>query len=136
MKPWDKRVRERAMDRMRRSCRMILAGLGMAMMPLLAHAGSFTPPTPEELALKAVPGYPGAAAVVLYREQITMDDMHSVQHYDRVKILTEEGKKYANIELKYVSLNDYGDNNYTDDKALGNIEGRTIPSFRSRASRM
>jgi hypothetical protein len=126
MKPWDKRVRERAMDRMRRSCRMILAGLGMAMMPLLAHAGSFTPPTPEELALKAVPGYPGAAAVVLYREQITMDDMHSVQHYDRVKILTEEGKKYANIELKYVSLNDYGDNNYTDDKALGNIEGRTI----------
>ena len=37
---------------------------------------SFAPPTPEELAMTSLPGYPGAAAVVLNREEITKDDMH------------------------------------------------------------
>ncbi len=35
---------------------------------------SFAPPTPEELAMTSLPGYPGAAAVVLNREEITKDD--------------------------------------------------------------
>ena len=61
-----------------------------------AYAGDlFVKPTAEELAMTSLPGYPGAAAVVLYREEITKDDMHVVLHYDRIKILTEDGKKYA-----------------------------------------
>jgi transglutaminase-like putative cysteine protease len=86
----------------------------------------FIKPTPEELAMKELPGFPNAPAVVLSREELTIDDLHLVRHHDRIKVLTEEGKKYANVELHYVSLSDYGDNEFTDDKKLGEISGRTI----------
>lgn len=94
----------------------------------VAHADDFIAPTPEELAMKALPGYPGVAAVVLYRKEVDMDDLHVVHHYERVKILTEEGKKYANVELRYYNLRDYGDNMYSDDKEIDSIAGRTIHS--------
>jgi len=89
-------------------------------------ADTFQKPTKEELEMKSLPGYPGAAAVVLFREEITKDDLHYVQHYERVKILTEEGKKYANVELGYVSTHDIGGLYTGDDKSLGDIVGRTI----------
>lgn len=89
-------------------------------------ANRFVAPTAEELSMTSLPGYPGVAAVVLFREQITEDDLHVVKHYDRIKILTEEGKEYANVELSFATTNgensDYGAN----DKSLGEIEGRTI----------
>ncbi|HEX4156123.1 MAG TPA: DUF3857 and transglutaminase domain-containing protein [Acidobacteriaceae bacterium] len=92
---------------------------------IAAHADDFTPPTKEELQMTSLPGYPGVPAVVLYREEITKDDLHEVLHYDRIKILTEEGKKYANVELGYVSTSgSYDDPG--DDKSLSQIEGRTI----------
>ncbi len=91
-----------------------------------AAADQFTKPTPEELAMKELPGYPGAPAVVLYREEITKDDLHVVQHYDRIKVLTDEGKKYANVELNFVSTSDEGFGFGGDDKSLGEIVGRTI----------
>jgi len=92
-----------------------------------AHAAdTFQKPTKEELEMKSLPGYPGAAAVVLFREEITKDDMRLVQHYERIKILTEEGKKYANVELGYVSTHDVGGEYSGDDKSLGDIAGRTV----------
>ena len=42
--------------------------------------------------MTSLPGLPGAAAVVLFREEVTDDDMPSVQHYDRIKVLTKDGK--------------------------------------------
>lgn len=91
----------------------------------LAFGVDFQKPTPEELAMTALPGYPGAAAVVLYREEITKDDLHSVSHYDRIKILTDEGKKYANVELSYVSTSNTNEG-MGDDKTVESILGRTI----------
>ena len=61
-------------------------------------------PTPEELSMTSLPGYPGAAAVVLNREETTKDDLHSVFHYERIKILTKDGEKYANVTLPFVSF--------------------------------
>jgi hypothetical protein len=91
-----------------------------------ARAGeSFVKPTKEELEMKELPGYPGAAAVVLYREEVTRDDLHVVQHYERIKILTEDGLKYANVELGYFSTHDFG-LDVGDNKSLGDIAGRTI----------
>jgi hypothetical protein len=89
-------------------------------------ATPFRTPTPEELAMKAFPGYPGVSAVVLNREEITRDDLHMKERYDRIKILTDEGKKFANVELRYVSLSDFGEGDFTDDKKIGEITGRTI----------
>ena len=64
---------------------------------------SFTQPTPEELSMTSLPGYPGVAAVVLNREEVTKDDLHTVFHYERIKILTKDGEKYANVTLPFVS---------------------------------
>jgi hypothetical protein len=102
-----------------------LVGLAMCI-GSAARADEFVAPTPEELAMKEVPGYPGVAAVVLLRREIDMNDLHVVHHYERIKILTEEGKKYANVELRYYNLHDFGDNYYSDDKEIDSIAGRTI----------
>lgn len=96
--------------------------MGMAVASL--HADQFTKPTKEELSMTSLPEYPGASAVVLYREQITTDDAGQVKHYDRIKILTEDGKKYANVELGFFSSN--YESAIADDKTLGDIAGRTI----------
>ncbi|MFZ3265243.1 MAG: DUF3857 domain-containing protein, partial [Terriglobales bacterium] len=46
---------------------------------------------------------PGAPAIILFREVDRDDNVHTPHedHYFRIKILTEEGRKYANVELPY-----------------------------------
>src|ERR1700722_12412199 len=79
--------------------RMCAVGILAASVPGAAFAADqWTKPTPEELSMTSVPGYPGTPAVMLFREDITRDDLHVVQHYERIKILTEEGKERANVE--------------------------------------
>jgi hypothetical protein len=102
----------------------VAAVLAAAMTPA-ARGAEFTKPTKEELEMTSLPGYPGVSAVVLYREEITRDDLHVVQHYERIKILTEEGKKYANVELGFVRFLEAGALG-GDNKDLNGIEGRTI----------
>src|ERR1700722_19017897 len=107
---------------------LIAAALLMAMTVSAGAAyaaDTFQKPTKEELEMKSLPGFPGAAAVVLFREEITKDDLRLVLHYERIKILTEEGKKYANVQLGYVSTHDVGVD-IGDDKSLGDIVGRTV----------
>lgn len=100
---------------------LMFAVAGFATMPV--YADQFAKPTQEELSMTSLPGFPGAAAVVLYREQVTTDDLHVVKHYDRIKVLTEEGKKYANIELGYVTA---VHDDVSDQKSVDDIAGRTI----------
>lgn len=70
-----------------------------------AHAGiGFQPPNPEELKMTSAPEAPGAAAIILYR-QVDRDDNGHTSHEDdyiRIKILTEEGRKYANVEIPFL----------------------------------
>ncbi len=69
-----------------------------------AKAGvGFQPVVPEELSLKNEPLAPGAPAIILYR-QVDRDDNGRTSHEDdylRIKILTEEGRKYANVEVPF-----------------------------------
>ncbi len=51
---------------------------------------------------------PGAPAVILYR-QVDRDDNGRTSHQDeyvRIKILTEEGRKYANVEIPFFKENE------------------------------
>ena len=65
------------------------------------RATDFPPITPEDLKMTSLSEQPGAPAVILLREEID-DDMHDVQSvHERIKILTEAGREYANVEIPY-----------------------------------
>jgi len=68
--------------------------------PLVRAAEQWTAPTDEELKMTEQPEVPGAAAVYLYKEEISDDSLHMWSNYIRLKVLTEKGKDYANVELK------------------------------------
>ncbi len=83
----------------------------------VARAGDDWPPiSPEERAMKDNPASPGAHAMLLYREEHT-DDVESFdRRYYRIKIFTEEGKKYANVEIPY----------FKDMFSIADLKARTI----------
>ncbi len=84
--------------------RLLCASLLISLLSIaapLVRADQWTTPTPEELSMTSQPEVPGAAAVYLYREEKTDDDLHMFSIYVRLKVLTEKGKEYANVELPY-----------------------------------
>lgn len=82
---------------------LVAAALLVAGAALPARSGENWPPIPpEELALKDDPLNPGAHAMILYREMHTDDVKRFQTHYYRIKIFTEKGKKYADIEIPYL----------------------------------
>lgn len=64
-------------------------------------ADEWLPIPPDELKMTSVPEAPGAPAIYLYRQVDRNDDASSEYNYVRVKILTEEGRKYADIEIPF-----------------------------------
>lgn len=70
-----------------------------------ARAGiGFQTVSPDELKMTSEPLAPGAPAIILYR-QVDRDDDDRSSHEDnyfRIKILTEEGRNYANVEIPFV----------------------------------
>jgi hypothetical protein len=79
-----------------------LFGLYLPGPPGRVMAADWQPVTPEELALKEVPGHRGEHAILLLREEDTDDThSHSIHHY-RIKILSEQGRKYGDIEIPYI----------------------------------
>ena len=74
--------------------------------------------TPEELKMTSEPLAPGASAIVLFRKA-DRDDSESSTRQDeflRIKILREEGRKYADIEIPF----------FKEHQNISNIKGRTI----------
>jgi hypothetical protein len=65
-------------------------------------AEEWPPISKEEWALNDDPTNPGASALILYRE-VSTDDIKSVEaHFYRIKILTDSGKKYGDVEIPYL----------------------------------
>jgi Domain of Unknown Function with PDB structure (DUF3857) len=72
--------------------------------PAVHASEGFPPISPEELKMTSEPLAPGAPAVILYR-QVDRDDNGHTSHEDnyiRIKILTEEGRKYGDVEIPFV----------------------------------
>jgi Domain of Unknown Function with PDB structure (DUF3857)/Transglutaminase-like superfamily len=76
----------------------------LTLLPLIFSLRSFAdwpPISPDDLKMTDLKEQPGAPAVVLDREE-TDDDMNNVHSvYERIKILTDAGREYANVELPY-----------------------------------
>jgi hypothetical protein len=101
--------------------RLALLSALVSFTSVAAHADQhWTQPTPEELSMTSQPEVPGASAVYLYREETTDDKLHMFSIYQRVKVLTERGKEFGNVELSFAHSDDGG--GYTID----DIQGRTI----------
>ncbi len=64
-------------------------------------ADEWQPITPAELSMTRLAEAPGAPAVYLYR-QVDRDDVKNVEYnYLRIKILTEDGRKFADVEIPF-----------------------------------
>jgi Domain of Unknown Function with PDB structure (DUF3857) len=88
------------------------------LIPNSVWAVGFQPVPPDELKMTSEPKAPGAPAIILFR-QVDRDDRGHTAHEDvyfRIKILSEEGRKNADIEIPFFKA---------DGKIVG-IHARTI----------
>ncbi len=68
-----------------------------------AFADDWQPIDPVDLKMTSEPKAPGAPAIYLYR-QVDRNDSGNVTNefnYVRIKILTEEGRKYGDVEIPF-----------------------------------
>jgi hypothetical protein len=66
-----------------------------------ARAEDWLPISPDELKMTSEPKAMGAPAIFLYRQVDRDDNGPSEAVYARIKILTEEGRKYADVEVPF-----------------------------------
>jgi transglutaminase-like putative cysteine protease len=81
---------------------ILIAVLVCGAAPVLAGEG-FQPVPPEELKMTSEPQALGAPAIILFR-QVDRDDngrTSNEYNYLRIKVLTEEGRKYADVEIPF-----------------------------------
>jgi len=67
--------------------------------------------------MKGVESAPGASAAVL--DWVRVDELGAMSEYVRIKVFTDEGKKFADVEVPYVAT-------YPVRGSVTNIEARTI----------
>lgn len=82
--------------------RFVYATLVALALATAARAEDWQPVSPEDLQMKDEPKAPKAPAIYLYR-QVDRDDADSSENiYSRIKILTDEGRQYGNVEISYL----------------------------------
>lgn len=95
---------------MLRSSKWVVAGIALGLLAAQdAKAGvGFQPISRDELSMTSEPLAPGAPAIILYRQVDRDDNVHTPHedNYVRIKILTEEGRKYADVEIPFFKENE------------------------------
>ena len=95
---------------------LLLCSFSTLLANLPARADDWLPVTQDELKMTSEPKAPGAPALYLYR-QVDRDDWNNREdNYVRIKVFTEEGRKYADVEIPF--LKGHGD--------IWGIHARTI----------
>jgi len=79
-------------------------------------ANTWPPVSKDDLALMENPADPGSAAMILERQVYTDDDKRVETEFLRIKVLTEAGRAYADVEIPYVLKS----------TSVENIRGRTL----------
>lgn len=96
-----------------------------------ANAGiGFQQVPADELRMTSEPLAPGAPAIILYRQVDRDDNTHTghEDNYIRIKILTEEGRKHADVEIPF----DKGTDNVVNLKARTIEPDGTIVNFEGK----
>jgi hypothetical protein len=93
-----------------------LIALSLYACSIAVHADDWLPISAEELKMTGVPQAPAAAAIYLYRQVDRDDNGPTEMNYERIKILTEEGREFANVEIPY----------YEHTESIRGIQARTI----------
>jgi len=93
-------------------------------------ADEWLPINPADLALKDNPASPGSHAMILNRQEYTDTALSFYTEYMRIKIFTEEGKKYGDVEIPFVKgLSDVKDvraRTIRPDGSIVNFDGKTF----------
>ncbi len=97
---------------------VLFAGAAVRRAQPVSAGDEWQPISQEELKMTSVPEAPGAPAIYLYRQVDRDDSGHTPHEYDyaRIKILTEEGRKYADVEIPF----------FKDEGNIHSIKARTI----------
>jgi hypothetical protein len=90
--------------------------LGLLILSVPAYAEDWLPVSPEELQMNSEPKAPKAPAIYLYRQVDRDDNTPSELVYARIKVLTEEGRKFGDVEIPYER----------DTEAVRELKARTI----------
>jgi Domain of Unknown Function with PDB structure (DUF3857) len=83
--------------------RFVFAASVLLPVAFFGQKQAWLPITPQDLAVREVPGNPGAAAIQLYYSQDINDhdaDIEGEYIYHRIKVLNEKGTKYADVEIR------------------------------------
>jgi Domain of Unknown Function with PDB structure (DUF3857) len=128
---------------------LLVLGISAYRSTTVSAGVGFQPVSPDELKMTSEPQAPGAPAIILYRE-VDRDDNGRTGHggavfigsgmqvnadrfednYYRIKILTEEGRKYANVEIPLPSFVGIVANviarTIRPDGSVVNFDGRTL----------
>jgi Domain of Unknown Function with PDB structure (DUF3857)/Transglutaminase-like superfamily len=107
---------------------------------LRSLAGDWPPISPEELKTVEEPLAPGAPAIILYR-QVDRDDRGLTAHennFVRIKILKEEGRKHADVEIPFFKENGnnivhVGGRTIHSDGSIANFEGKPFEKSIAKA---
>jgi hypothetical protein len=83
----------------------------------LSRAQAFRDATHEELTMKSLDSAPGVSAAVL--DWVHVDELGALSEYYRIKVFTDDGKKYADVEVPYMA-------SYPADGQVTDIAARTI----------
>jgi transglutaminase-like putative cysteine protease len=95
--------------------RVLAAGM-LASAASAQELPNLPPITPQELKMTDNPAAPGGIAIILYYAVESDNTKWSETYSVRIKVLKEEGKKYADIEIPY----------YDKDTKLEELHARTI----------
>lgn len=115
--------------------------LAFSALSISARAGDdWLPVTQEELKMTSEPKAPGAAAIYLYRQVDRNDDDGHEHVYVRIKIFTEEGRKYADVEIPFVKQSGTIDHvqarTIHADGSIINFDGKTYDKMVVKAKGM
>ena len=107
---------------------LFFSGCALVGTRLDLSADEWQPINQDELRMTGLAEAPGAPAVYLYRQVDRDDTINREYNYVRIKILTEEGRKFANVEIPFFKgnedINSIRARTIRPDGSVMNVEGK------------